>query len=260
MPTMFQGFFLVLIIYIIYYLFFSAGSNVIRIDRFVPYNTYEAVSPDNKNLSQSDWQTLNNKFGRLVQLVNSTTFDTSYQTDNLIDILTTVLNSSGAGKYVILSVGDSKQFTLLNTLIQDVSTLAIVRFKQVDFIVEGVKPLKVNKVIITPDKEFKSSQKVLPVDKLKPDFFQIQNPLHLFAPYKTSDDDMKITDSDKIVFYQDIEKKILSNGTAAQKPIKSLSVPVAITSETPSLFVSSVPPSALSPFIVGAGPLHPVGL
>jgi hypothetical protein len=228
--------------FLIYHMMMQNSSDVIN--TFVPSNAYEVP----KNLSDKDWQKLNDKFGTLIQVVNSTTYDVSYQLDNLLDAFLTILNSSGQGKFVILSVGTKQdQFTLYDVLVQDISTLAVTKFSRVDFIVQSLNPFRIHRVVITPETKFLSSQKVVPRDVLRPKEFRILNPLHLFNPFATSDTFSAITSDDKAMFEQTLREKAVTlqslapgnpNGTNTNNPV----------------------PSDLSGQIVGAGPLHPVGL
>ncbi len=212
-----------------------------HLEYFVPSNSFEPPT----NLSPEKWQALNDKFGRLIQLVNTTTFDVSYQLDNIIDTFTTILNNVGVGKYVVLSVGETKQFTLMNVLVQDISTLAVTKFARVDFIVASLDPFSIHKVIITPDGEFKTSQTVLPRDPMKPEMFRIQNPLHLFHPHHTSVNEMALTKNDVENFNKKLENLNALNQTVKNVTVYNANAPV---------------PSQLSPKIVGAGPLHPLML
>lgn len=223
------------------YLLYQMIMNEGRIDMFVPSNSFEVP----QTIKAKDWQVLNDKFGTLVQLVNTTTFDVAYKLDDMVDALNIVLNNSGVGKFNILSVGESQQFTLLNVVVQDVATLAVTKFKRVDFIVESQNPYKIQKVIITPEKEFLSSQNVVPTDKMKPDMFRYMNPLHLPYPYRSSDNEMMVTEDDKVMFEKNMTDKAVM--------LKTLS------KENPDSKFGAVP-SQNSPLIVGAGPLHPLGL
>jgi hypothetical protein len=197
---------------------------------------------------------LNDKFGTLVNLVNTTTFSVAYQLDNMIDALSTILNNVGVGKFDILSVGTSTPLTLSDVVIQDVNTLAVTRFKRVDFIVESLNPFIIQKLIITPDKQFIASQNVIARDPNAPAIFRIQNALHLFNPYRTSDDDMNLTKADLALF----ESTILEKEKEMNKMATSNVVPGG---SIKSISAMALPSAAMvSKEIVGAGPLHPIGL
>ena len=220
------------------------------LSHFVPYNSFEVP----KNLTDKEWQTLNDKFGNLIQIVNTTEFSVAFRMDDMISAFVTILNNVGVGKFIVLSVGSSTALSLTDVVVQDVNTLAVTRFKRVDFIVEAVNPFIINKVIITPDKQFVASQNVLPKDNLQPQMFRIQNELHLFYPYRTSDDDMRLTDIDKTLFQQTANEKALQlSSMSTQNPVTAGTV-----AQVPAM---SLPTSSqLDPGIVGAGPLHPIGM
>jgi hypothetical protein len=119
---------------------------------------------------------------------------------NTIDTFLDMLNSSNVGKFVILSVGENTQFTFKDVLVQDVETLAVVKFSRVDLVVDPMNPFEFKKVIITPDKQFVSSQNVQGSEEKNNAFFEIKNPLHLFYPYETTDNDMYISKYDEEMF------------------------------------------------------------
>lgn len=205
---------------------------------FVPSNVFETP----KNLNDKDFKQVADKFGTLIQIVNGTAFNVSYQLDNILNAFITILNNAGVGKFIVVSVGENQQFTLLNVLIQDVNTLAITRFKRVDFIVESLNPFKIHKVIITPDQQFISSQNVVPTDKLKQELFRIQNPLHLFYPYRTSDNEMIITSDDNKLFTKELQDKAVILKTISEGRDNTTSTNIDLSND-----------------IVGTGPLHPIG-
>jgi len=239
-----------LLVLLFAYLIYTVALDRHSISEFVPSNSFEVPT----TLSPQDWQKLNDKFGTLIQIVNTTTFSVSYQLDNMLAALVTILNNVGVGKFEVLSVGFSTPLTLEDVVIQDVNTLAVTRFKRVDFIVESLNPFIIQRVVITPDKQFIASQNVIPNEPLKPEFFRINNPLHLFNPYKTSDDDMRLTSADVVLFQKtaaekakEMEKMASENAVTAGtvKVLQAMSLPTAAT---------------VSQEIVGAGPLHPIGL
>ena len=180
-----------------------------RLDTFVPYNAYEAPDP---TLNQTQWSKVNDKFGQLIQTVNGMTYSVAYDLENISKSFADILNNSDIGKFNILSIGDTQQFTLLDVIVQEVSTLAVMKFSRVDFIVESLNPFKIQKVNITPDKTFQQTQGITARDLLKSEEFRIINPLHLFSPYQTSDDEMKITLSDQSLF----DKELIDKAKALQ--------------------------------------------
>ena len=177
----------VLILVFAYFIYTAFVENKI-VDSFVAFNEFESILPNQK---VTDWNTIYSKFGTLVSKINNTEYSMSYQLDDILDTLTKILNSTGLGNFVIVSVGETKPFTLYNVTIQDTATLDITTFSRIDFITDSINPFKIQKIIVSPkslDTSTLQSQ-----DSLQPGFFQIQNPLHLFYPYKTSDDNMMIT-------------------------------------------------------------------
>jgi hypothetical protein len=217
-----------------------------NLEDFVPYNSFEIP----KSLQPKEWQTLHDKFGTLIQLINATEFSVAFQMNDMITAFKAILNSMGTGKYELLSVEDSTPLSLTNVMIQDVETLAVMKFSRVDFIVETTNPFVINKVIVTPDQEFNSSQKILPKEPLSPQKFRIRNPLHLFHPYYTSDEDMKMTPGDKLLFDTTVREKSNELQTMASQN-------AVLTGNTVILPASSLPSAdQVSKNIVGAGPLH----
>jgi hypothetical protein len=160
-----------------YFIYHAISTLGVHHAGFVPYNSFEV--PD--TIDPKTGMDLYSKFGTIVDTVNSSTFSISYQLKNVIDSFANVLNGLGLGKFRIISVRDSKPFTLESVLIQDELTNKMHLFKRVDFIVDSLDPFKISQIIITPEPQG--------VDPLAPDVFRINNPLHLFYPYKTSDND-----------------------------------------------------------------------
>lgn len=167
-------------------------------ETFVPENMYEILP---ESIPPSAWKEVNNKFGTLIQAVNGTAFNSSFELDNTLGVFLEMLNNLGKGKYVILSVGENTQFTFKDVIVQDIETLSVTKFTRVDLVVDSMNPFKFKKVIITPDKYFNSTQNVQgKTDELSNEFFEIKNPLHLFYPYETTDNDMAITPYDMEIF------------------------------------------------------------
>ena len=232
--------------YLIYYVMMERK----QLAHFVPSNAFEVP----RKMDEETWQKLNDKFGQLVQLINTTPFEMAYNLEDMIGAFVLILNNMGVGKFNVLSVGKSDQFTLLDVVVQDVDTMAVTRFSRVDFVVESMNPFKLRQVLITPDKQWVSSQNVTPTDFLRPDHFRIKNPLHLFNPYETSDDDMRLTPSDGFLFKQTMTEKanIMENMETKN------GVPEGAVSSLPAMSLPTV--SQINKEIVGAGPLHPIGL
>jgi len=161
-------------------------------ENFVAYNAFEPVNPE--MIPPQGFDSFYEKFGTLLQTVNGTSYAVAYHQEDLINTLKDIINSVGIGKFRILSVGDMMPFTLTNVLIQDEKNLAYVKFSRVDFIVSSVKPFVIQKVILLPDETFNASQESFPAALMdKKNLFALDNPLHLFYPYKTSDNDMVLT-------------------------------------------------------------------
>lgn len=221
-----------------------------NISDFVPYNSFEIPT----SLSPKDWQKLNDKYGTLVQIVNTTTFNVAYQLDNMLATFSTVLNNVGVGRFDILSVGTSTPLSLLDVVVQDIDTLAVTRFKRVDFIVESMNPFVIQKVLITPDDQFISSQNITPLDPENPNMFRLKNNLHLFYPYRTSDDDMRLTKTDVQLFNKTMNEK----NDQLVKMATENTVPAGTVVSVPAMSLPSS--NIISKEIVGAGPLHPISL
>jgi hypothetical protein len=195
---------MLLLILILLYLLFSCYT---PIESLVPFNSYEA--PNN---SPTIWNQSRDKFGTLIQTINSTNYAVSYNINNQIDALKKVLNSQNIGKFNILSIQDTKPYTLFNVIIQDVDTFAVIRFARVDYMIDSVNPFIIKNIKVTLDNTFTSNQFVQGLDSLQNDtVFRIKNPLHLFAPYDTSDNE-NIVSTDDIMLMQNViaeKEKIL---------------------------------------------------
>lgn len=239
-----------LLILLFAYLIYSMSLERHDIAHFVPYNSYEVP----KNLSDKQWQQLNDKFGTLIQTINTTEYAVGYHLDNMMEALLTVINGTGLGTFTILSVGNSTPLSLTDVLVQDVTTLAVTRFSKVDFIVHANNPFVISKVIITPDKQYISSQNILPKDALQPSVFRIPNCMHQFHPYQTSDDDMKLSPVDVKMFSDTMKEKAQElNSIESQN-----SIPIGTVAHMSAMALPSA--DQMNKEIVGAGPLHPIGL
>lgn len=235
----------VIVIVFAFFIYKAVMSNNL-LDTFVPFNAFEAPT----TLTASQWQQLNDKFSRLVQAVNTTSYQVSYQLENILDALQNILNSSGQGKFYVLSVEESKQFTLINVIIQDLETMAVMKFSRIDFLVDSIDPYKIQKVILTPDKTFLSSQNVNAKDALQPQMFRIQNPLNLFYPYRTSQNEMIITNDDT----KEFEKLLKEKSVSLENMYNKLDSDGTINKS------NLVPAEKLPKDIVGMPPLRPIGL
>ena len=115
-------------------------------ENFVPSNSYES----NQLLSPEDQTTLRGNFGKLMDFVNGTEYQTSYNLDNTVDFLMRVLNNTGIGKYKLVSIGRTLPFTLVDVQVQNVETKEVNFISRVDFLVTSINPTKVSRVILTP--------------------------------------------------------------------------------------------------------------
>lgn len=154
----------------------------------VAHNTHSV--PRTESSAQKTFQESRQQFGRLVQLVNSTNYKVTYNMENILGAFEAVLNKQDISKYHILSIGDTKPFTLYDVIIQDVQSLATIRFKRVDFMVDSLNPFVIKNVIIHVDPDYTTTQNLMATQELQPDTqFRIKNPLNLFAPYDTTDNE-----------------------------------------------------------------------
>ncbi len=184
---------LIFLIYIVWRLTTRSSCSACGISTFVPFNATEA--PDVLNPNQ--WKSVNDRFGTLLQSVNSSTFALSYRMHDMLSALSSVLEAVAPGKYTIISVGDQQYFALRDVLIQEVETLAMVKFASVDFVLQSMNPFLIQKVVLTLDKRYSNSQDVKPMgESIGHEPFRLRNPLHLFYPYNTSDNTMVITTTD----------------------------------------------------------------
>ena len=186
---------LVLLVSLLYFMWvlIRRESDGGTISKFVPFNATQA--PD--TLRPNQWKSIRERFGSLIQTVNGRTFAISYQIEDMLSALRAVLNAVAPGKYAILSVGEHQHFALRDVLIQEVETLAMIRFSSIDFVLESMNPFIIQKVVLTLDSSFDNTQDVQPVQSGRDqEFFTLRNPLHLFYPYNTSDNTMVITPTD----------------------------------------------------------------
>jgi hypothetical protein len=175
----------------------------------VASNTYNP--PKHEGKSEKDLNEIKNQFNTLIKTINDTHYQASYEMENIVNAFEKILNQdigNGKGSYKILSIDDSKSFTLYGVVVQEIESFFVSRFERVDFIVDSMNPFLIKNVIIELDQDFVSSQFVLPQDDLRDEsMFRIKNKLHLFAPYKTSDNEMVKTSDDVQVLKTIIQKK-----------------------------------------------------
>ena len=188
-----------LIVCLLYMMYLVSCTNYhLYLEKFVAFNSYKVPNDTNTN----------SNFDKLFQTIDTTNYHISYDLDNILSTFQDIL-----GKQVtILSVGDTKPFTLYNVTLQDSLTFAITRLTRVDFIVDSLNPYVIKKVFIQKDPNFTSTEFVLPIQQLQDDTrFRIKNDLHLFEPYDTSANELKTTKDDSDLLLQIIKdkKKIL---------------------------------------------------
>ena len=154
-------------------------------EHFVPIDVYEAP----EDLSGKQWAAIYDKFGQLMQMTNAGNYayPIKWASQNLRDILLHAINAVGVGKFVILSIGDERPFTLFDVIIQDSATLTVSRFSRVDFIISNANPYIVHRIIMTAAP---ANRAITPQDTNSPLVFGIYNSLHLFSPYRTTADEM----------------------------------------------------------------------
>lgn len=174
----------------------------IKPENFYPYNSYSVEKEGN------DWTNAQEKFVQLIQIVNSNTYNERYNLDDNIDTFEKILNDAGVGNFKILSTQLNTPFNLVGVLVQNVDTFSLKQFSQVSLIVDKLDPFVIKKVKIVVEPSFESSSFVKGLDQLQPDSqFRIKNPLNLFAPYDTSDNENEISDSDFILLQNVISEK-----------------------------------------------------
>lgn len=162
--------------------------NSICLEPFVASNEYEV-----SDLTSEEWVKVGSLFKNVVQIVNGTNYDISGNMRDTVGKFLQVINSTGLGKFIISSVGTSSPFTLYNVLVQETTSGQQTLLKRVDFVLDPLDLTRIGKIILTPDlvavEEGISSFPQEQQDKQ----FKIENPLFLFYPYSTSDNDMTVT-------------------------------------------------------------------
>ncbi len=157
-------------------------------EQFVPFNAFQVPIITEKDVA--DWDVVNRRFGTILQLVNGQRFALSYQLQDMTDVFVRVLNGLGLGEFKVVSIGDTKPFTLFDVNVLDTTMGTPFHFDRIDFIVNSVNPFVVERVVTTPSLASAASA----VDPMRPDdLFVLKNPYSLFFPYKTSFNDMAIT-------------------------------------------------------------------
>jgi hypothetical protein len=203
--------FILSLFYVLYYYYTTTctTTNINESFDIVASNTYNVAKIDGK--SEKDLIEIKNQFDTLIKTINGTHYQVSYEMENIVKSFETILNNSSDkknGSYKILSIDDSKSFTLYGVVLQEIESFFVTRFERVDFIVDSMNPFLIKNVIIELDKNFVSSEFVLPQDDLRDEsMFRIKNQLHLFAPYETSDNEMIKTSDDVAVLKNIIQQK-----------------------------------------------------
>lgn len=164
-----------------------------RNEPFVPYNSFEAPP----NTDSNAWNAINTRYGQIVQIVNSQKYAMTYNMEQLLNTLEDVLNSSGIGKFKVVSVGKTTPFTLVDVIVTDGLSNQPITFDRVDFMVNSMNPFIIERVLLTPSESMLQQLQVQGQDNLSPDTtFRIKNPLGLFYPYATSFNEMAIDQND----------------------------------------------------------------
>lgn len=167
--------------------------NSICLEPFAAINENEV-----SNLTSEEWIKVGALFENVVQVVNGTNYDISVNMRDTIAKLLQVLNASGLGTFIISSVGNSSPFTLYDVLVQETKSGQQTLLKRVDFVLDPLDVSRIGKVILTPDLvPVNPDQKIEGSPQSEEDKqFKIENPLFLFYPYATSDNDMAFPSSE----------------------------------------------------------------
>lgn len=158
-------------------------------EHFIPFNAFGKYNDEHYDL-----------FNTLVNTLNSTEFSVPYTLNDVSGAFASMMNSTGLGDFSVVSIGaGSSTFSLRDVLIRCENTLQTARLSSVNVTVDSLDPSRLQHVHVVLDK---NSLRPLPygagpVDELAVDagisnIFRILNPYHLFYPYATSDDDMKV--------------------------------------------------------------------
>ena len=180
-----------LILWFVLFGMFSMTTDCVT-EGFIPYNAF--VLPSRDPVNDGERARVYNVFETLVSTVNSTEYETPYDLGHIDKALLNVLNATGMGMFEIVRVGRTDGFSLENVTVRNVNTFETATFGTVDFTVDTLNPYVVKKVKMSVDDDGNVNPDIVPVDHAVDDsLFRIQNKYHLFSPYKTSDDEMKMT-------------------------------------------------------------------
>jgi hypothetical protein len=148
------------------------------------------------NIHSKSWTEIQQFFSSLVTSLNNSQYYVRYYVNDFITPLKTILNMFG--NYTIISIGMEKPYILTDVIIQrNDDSMALTKFSRVTFIKDVVNPFYIQKINVIHDNNFVSSQNVQSIDTLSSDnLFRLKNPLNLFYPYSSSDDEMIVTNDD----------------------------------------------------------------
>jgi len=152
---------------------------------FVASNDYEV-----SDLTSEEWSSISSLFQNMVQIVNGSNYSISNDLQELISKFTEVLNSTGLGRFSVVSIGTTSPFTMKDVLIRETTTGQQVKLERVDFVLDSKDLTKIGKIILTPTL---NSTSLIGTYSKQDSQFKLENPLYLFYPYATSDNDMKKT-------------------------------------------------------------------
>ena len=191
------------IIIVILYLY----SNKNSLEEFVPFNVFEAPSPD--VVMEND------RIVDLIQIINGNPFAIAHDLTQQINTFENVLNNSGLGRFTIISVQTSTQFSLINIMIKDENQQTVFTIPRVDFIVSTINGDQViSKILVSdPRLEHPKARDSLSQENM----FRIKNPLHLFYPFATSDNDMIFSEVDQRIVADTLKQKSLEQATMISK-------------------------------------------
>lgn len=171
---------------------------------------YEGFESQSLQFDEKEDKSVPERFEKLVNVINQTTFDLPLKMGGdlgeLFSKIITLDLVSSVGHFYVVNIGQVQSFSIFDVLLQDVATLSFANFTRVDFIVDSIDPNIIKNVLITPDTTFSSSSFVVPGVATE-SVFQIKNPLHLFAPYSTSDNERIVSDQDTVILKNLIKQK-----------------------------------------------------
>jgi len=149
---------------------------------FVAANDYEA--PD---ATDGTWTAISARFGRLVQSINASSYAQVAEPNKLVEAFQSMINTTEGTTFRILSVGRIDHITLYDVVIQDTATQQTTRFPRVDFVLSSMNPITIQKIIVTPSADARVVCGVSDLSPAQP--LELRNQLHLFSPFRTSQDD-----------------------------------------------------------------------